>query len=307
MQIYLAFLPFFRNFAAMKLSVVIPVYRVEATLDRCVESVLAQDIEGMEVILVDDGSPDQCPAMCDAWAQKDSRIRVVHKQNGGLSDARNTGIDLAQGDHITFVDSDDWVEPGTFAALMPLTGDNDIVEYPVAERLHLEDRVYQHMEEYWLQEKAYAHTYACNKIYRKELFKDIRYPKGRIFEDVYTLPLLLRQTKRIATTAQGCYHYTWNPEGITATADGHGLAQLLEANLQNGMPMDDLYYMYLVNIQIDVWERIGAPIQLPHRKVSVHALPGRYKLKAMIQNTFGIKILCRIFKTIHLIRRPSRL
>ena len=93
----------------MKLSVIIPVYCVEATLDRCVESVLCQQVEDMEVILVDDGSPDCCPQKCDEWAQKDSRIRVIHKENGGLSDARNAALDIATGDYITFVDSDDWI------------------------------------------------------------------------------------------------------------------------------------------------------------------------------------------------------
>ena len=94
----------------MILSVIIPVYRVEATLDRCVESVLKQSIDNMEVILVNDGSPDHCPEMCDKWAQKDCRIKVIHKENGGLSDARNAGLDKTQGDYITFVDSDDWLE-----------------------------------------------------------------------------------------------------------------------------------------------------------------------------------------------------
>ena len=85
----------------MKLSVVIPVFCVESTLDRCVESVLAQDVDDMEVILVDDGSPDECPRLCDEWAKRDSRISIIHKSNGGLSDARNAGLDVARGQYIT--------------------------------------------------------------------------------------------------------------------------------------------------------------------------------------------------------------
>ena len=115
-KISLAFCSLIRTFANMKLSVIIPVYRVEDTLDRCVESVLCQSVDEMEVILVDDGSPDQCPAKCDLWAEKDARIRVIHKENGGLSDARNAGIDIAQGDFITFVDSDDYLEADTWQA-----------------------------------------------------------------------------------------------------------------------------------------------------------------------------------------------
>ena len=91
----------------MKLSIIIPVYDVEATLNQCVESVVTQDYNDFELLLIDDGSLDKCPQICDRWASKDKRIRVVHQKNGGLSDARNTGIELAQGDYITFIDSDD--------------------------------------------------------------------------------------------------------------------------------------------------------------------------------------------------------
>ena len=162
----------------MTLSVIIPVYRVEATLDRCVESVLKQHVDDMEVILVDDGSPDKCPQMCDQWAAKDQRIRVIHKQNGGLSDARNAGIDVACGDYITFVDSDDWIADNTYPPLIDKMADIDILEYAIADRLPLQEHIYNDINEYWLQEQAYTHTYAWNKIYRRHLFNDVRYPKA---------------------------------------------------------------------------------------------------------------------------------
>ncbi len=296
----------FLYFCIMKLSVVIPVYRVEKTLDRCVESVLAQGVDDMEVILVDDGSPDQCPQLCDQWAQKDRRIQVIHKTNGGLSDARNAGIDRAQGAFITFVDSDDYLAPDTYGPLLDMMGDNDMVEYSIADRLTLKDRAYDDINAYWQKERVYTHTYAWNKIYRTSLFSDVRYPKGRVFEDVYTLPSLLRKANRVVTTQHGSYHYTVNPQGITMTADGEALTQLLDGHLKGGMPMDDLYYMYLANIQIDVWERTKTPILLPYRKVEVGRLPKEYRVKAIIQNLFGIKILCRIFKIKHYVKKPSR-
>ena len=118
----------------MKLSVIIPVYRTEATLKRCVESVVSQDAADIEVILVDDGSPDRCPQLCDGWAGRDPRIKVIHKTNGGLSDARNAGIEAAQGDYLTFVDSDDYLGEQTYGPLMKLLADRpdiDILEYPV--------------------------------------------------------------------------------------------------------------------------------------------------------------------------------
>jgi len=290
----------------MKLSVVIPVYCVENTLDHCVESVLRQIVDDMEVILVDDGSPDRCPQLCDEWAGRDSRIQVIHKTNGGLSDARNAGIEMATGDYITFVDSDDWIDDNTYAPLLAMM-DGDLLEYSIADKLILADRVYSDVNEYWLKEQAYAHTFACNKIYRHSLFEHVRYPKGRVFEDVYTLPQLLRQAQKVATTSHGSYHYCWNPNGITATADGQALAQLLDAHLHSRMPVDDNYYMYLVNIQIDVRELTGLPILLPYRIIDTRRITGMAKMKAYVNNLLGINTLCRISKAIHRIKKPSRL
>lgn len=290
----------------MTLSVIIPVYRVEATLDRCVESVLRQHVDDMEVILVDDGSPDNCPEMCDKWAVKDRRVHVIHKQNGGLSDARNAGIDVACGEYITFVDSDDWISDNTYLPLLDKMADIDILEYAIADRLFLKEHIYEDISEYWLKEQAYAHTYAWNKIYRRSLFDGVRYPKGRIFEDVYTLPLLLRKAHKIATTNHGSYHYWTNPAGITATADGKALSQLLEAHLCSEMPIDDHYYMYLVNIQMDVWELTGKAIVIPKRKVKTSCTPSKYNLKALIFNILGIKTLCIISKFIHHFKEPNR-
>lgn len=289
----------------MILSVIIPVYRVEATLNRCIDSVLRQRVDAMELILVDDGSPDRCPQMCDTWAERDCRIRVIHKSNGGLSDARNAGLDIAQGDFITFVDSDDWLQENTYAPLLESIGDADIIEYSIAGRKPLADATYTDMDAYWLQGQAYCHAYAWNKIYRRQLFEEARYPEGRVFEDVYILPSLLRKAGKVKTTSHGCYHYYMNPMGITAKADGLDLAQLLDAHLEGGMPMDDNYYMYLVNIQIDVWEQTGNPLRLPYRSVNTALIARRKKLKAYILNHLGIKNLCRISKITHLLMTPS--
>lgn len=290
----------------MLLSVVIPVYRTELTLQRCVESVLNQDVDDMEVILVDDGSPDNCPESCDDWAEKDTRIKVIHKTNGGLSDARNAGIDVATGDYITFVDSDDWIADNTYATLLHNMGDNDILEYPIADRLPLQNHVYHDADTYWLHSQAYLHTYAWNKLYKRSLFDDIRYPVGKVFEDVYTLPLLLRAATTIATTDKGCYHYCYNPVGITAKADGDALSMLLDAHLQSGMPIDDEYYLHLANIQSDVFERTHRTVKLPTRRIDYRHLHGKKKIKAILLNTLGINTLCRISKFIHLFKSPSR-
>lgn len=293
-------------FVAMKLSIIIPVYLVEDTLDRCVESVLRQHVNDMEVILVDDGSPDKCPQKCDNWAKKDKRIRVIHKENGGLSDARNAALDIAIGEYITFVDSDDWISPDTYAPLLEMIGDNDLLEYTISGRPPLKDVCYENINEYWLQAQVYTHCFACNKIFRRQLFEGVRFPKGRIFEDVYALPQLLRKARKVCTTSLGLYYYTDNTKSITATAGGEGLTLLLETHLQSSMPIDDHYYMYLVNIQMDVWEQTGKPIILPLRHVNASILEGRQKAKAILLNILGINTLCKINKLIHRFKKPSR-
>ena len=290
----------------MKLSVVIPVYRAETTLKRCVESVLSQDCRAMEVILVNDGSPDDCPHQCDEWALCDARIKTIHKANGGLSDARNAGLEVATGDYLTFVDADDYLAPNTYQSLLNNMGDADILEYAISDRLILNDCTYTDMSAYWLESQAYLHTYACNKIYRRELFTSARFPKGKVFEDAYTLPLLLQQARKVKTTARGYYHYCANPKGITATAGGRELAMLLEAHLQNQMPIDDRYYLHLLNIQIDVCEQTPDAPTLTPRTVNVASFSGSKKLKAIINNILGIRLLCKIIRFVHRFKKPSR-
>ena len=297
----------------MKLSIIIPVYRTEATLDRCLKSITRQSFRDLEIILVDDGSPDRCPQLCDQWAQRDSRIIVIHRENGGLSAARNTGIERAQGDFITFVDSDDYMGEGTLEQLMPIAEGCDLLEYPIwqyygskrQKYLKLEQRSYTSGNEYWTATSAYLHTYACNKIFRSWLFDNLRFPEGKVFEDVYILPRLLQLSPRIMTTNRGTYYYCDNTQGITATATGNELRMLLEAYLTADMPMDDQYYLHLLNIQMDVCELTGDAPRLPIRRIRP-AGTLKQRLKAMALNTFGINGICKISKLIHYIKKPSR-
>lgn len=292
----------------MKLSIIIPVYRVEDTLDRCVKSVLNQDLDDFEVILVDDGSPDDCPKMCDEWAQKDHHIRVIHQTNKGLSGARNSGIDIAQGDSITFVDSDDYIAENTYAPLMQILESDstiDIIEYPVRDFDFNPPTVYTRMDDYWYFGQAYLHTYACNKIYRSSLFCDIKFPQGMVFEDANTLPQLLKKARKVMTTNQGFYHYTVNLEGITQKADGKALNMLLKPHvdiIRNSTRCDaafQQYYMHVLNIQMDVFELTGEAPILPQRPISVGNVKGLSKLKSTILNILGIKLLCNLNKVIH--------
>lgn len=290
------------------LSIIIPVYKVARTLSRCVESVLAQTGVQMEVILVDDGSPDDCPQLCNDWAARDSRVSVVHKANGGLSDARNTGLDKAKGEIITFVDSDDFLSRDTYhKVLAEMTDDVDIIEFPVyrfygSERLSFlafDNKVYTSKKDYWYQGKAYAHAYAWNKLYRRQLFDDVRFPKGVIFEDVHTLPLLLDRARAVKTIDQGLYYYCENKAGITATANGDDLESLLMAHLNHwDVTEDDEYYLHVLNIQIDVCRLTGMQPVMPEKKVADYKnFDKRLQRKGHLLNTFGLKKLCAIYRT----------
>ena len=283
----------------MKLSVIIPVYQVEQTLEQCVGSVLLQDFEDMEIILVDDASPDNCPQICDQLQQEHSNIMVIHQQNRGLSAARNTGIRAAKGEFITFIDSDDLLERNTIRPLMKFLNDNpgiDLLEYPadIKNNVHLllGENVYDNATDYWTQTRAYEHTYAWNKVYRTSLFKDVNFPEGKVFEDVWTLPQLLQKAKTVATTNQGLYHYRDNPMGITAKATGNELTSLLEAHLSSPFPTP---LIHLLNIQLDVFRHTGK-VLLPDGLPIDGKSSFTDKIKLLIYKHLGVNKLCKIHK-----------
>lgn len=244
----------------MKLSVIIPVYKVEHTLERCVKSVLEQDVDNIEIILVDDGSPDNCPAICENLAESNNRIKVIHKKNGGLSDARNAGLDIATGEYVTFVDSDDYLMADTYPVLIDLLQchqDVDMLEYILKQednkrhKVELNDEVFCSSKDYWLKTMAWKHAYAVNKIYKRSLFNGCRYAKGHTFEDLLILPQLLRHCSKIATTTRGTYVYTVNMDGISKKVNIKSVYSLLVAEAKSAWVMKtmpwsrngkDLYY-----------------------------------------------------------------
>lgn len=209
------------------ISVIIPVYKVEKYLCRCVDSVLEQTYTNMEIILVDDGSPDNCPVMCDEYARQDSRVKVIHQENAGLSGARNAGIDMAQGQWLAFVDSDDYLAADFLERLYQAcvdTGSSLSVcrwEYVRGETIPEhgtgETRVYTGREmlaNLYMPDGAYF-VVAWNKLYRKELFEDIRYPLGRIHEDEATTYRIYDKVKKAAYVDRSLYGYFVTPVSIT--------------------------------------------------------------------------------------------
>ena len=215
------------------ISVIVPVYRVEKYLERCVKSILSQTYKNLEVILVDDGSPDQCPAICDACAEKDARVKVIHQENKGLSGARNAGIDAASGEYLAFVDSDDYVSQHFIEELYQLLqdtgcaigqcrfsyvkGDGLVEEGDSAFCIYRGESLMEQL--YGPEEKATCFVVAWNKLYRAELFKEtgIRYPEGRIHEDEATTYRLFHEAKKLAFLDRALYgYYTENGGSITS-------------------------------------------------------------------------------------------
>ena len=316
----------------MKLSIIIPVYKVEHTLSQCIESVLAQSFTDYEILLIDDGSPDNCPQICDQWTEQDNRLKVIHKPNGGLSDARNVGIDRAQGEYITFIDSDDTIEKDTLSEIMnafTLHPVYQIIEYPVSVHhhsdrayiLHFEEKGYTNLHDYWIIHKGYTHAYAWNKVYHRKLFTDIRFPVGKLFEDIITVAKLLKLSGNILTISRGRYNYCENKDGLTALAGKDDLKQLLLWHLQirreyiqpqnestknniRAIHANARYELYLVNIQLDIY-RMGnttpyfTDCHIPFGFLFTQNLSIIMRGKALIIQLFGIKTLCRIHLFAH--------
>ena len=229
------------------ISVIVPIYKVEKYLDRCVESIVNQTFSVIEIILVDDGSPDNCGKMCDEWAKKDSRIKAFHKENGGLSDARNFGIEHSTAEFLIFIDSDDFIEPQMLEVLYGLitehgadvavcglyncyksgrfarcTDDNIIVcdgkkalEYVlIGDRMSVE---------------------APTKLIKREVLGDLRFLKGKTSEDAFFTPELLTRVNKLVETPKPLYNY-WHRGGSITTAPfnekGTHVIEAYEINLE---------------------------------------------------------------------------
>ena len=289
------------------LSVVIPIYNVERTLARCVESVLGQHVEGMELILIDDGSTDRSVLVANRY-QNRPHVTLIHKANGGLSDARNEGLYYAKGRYVTFVDSNDYLLPDTYAPLMAMLEahpEYDILEYSFVREtscgwktIKLPEREYTHIGDYWLGCRGYEHTYAWNKIYRRSLFDGTPWAKGRLFEDVYAMGGLLPKVHTLRTTSRGTYRYTYNPSGITVKADARGWRDLLQGHLRmlhnydfRGHADFARYYAALLNIQLATFELSG-----DERDIVLPCLPYRHTWKLCALHLLGMRRLCLLHR-----------
>jgi len=201
------------------LSIIVPVYKVENYLPKCIDSILAQTFTDFELILVDDGSPDNCPALCDAAAEKDARVRVIHQKNGGLSAARNAGLDAARGAWIGFVDSDDYIAPEMYEVLyqaVQSTGaDLALCDYAEVDEagkpcppMHVSLSGGELTgQELLKRASGLMVQLAWNKLYRRAIFTQLRYPEGKLNEDLFLIPEVCLQIQKAVVVPKALYYY----------------------------------------------------------------------------------------------------
>ena len=234
------------------ITIIVPVYNVQNYLARCVSSVMSQPYRHLEIILVDDGSPDECPRMCDEYARQDSRVKAVHKSNGGLASARNAGLDAMHGDYVYFVDSDDWIESDTVAVLLERMERHDVdvamggtivdvddgTSHPYAFDQVLQTKVYRREEALhgFLYHEGLASS-AWGKLYRASLFEGehrLRFPDGLNSEDYYLLAHLFnRMTNGLYVELKPpLYHYCQRADSICTTTeiDAHTFDKIVIAD-----------------------------------------------------------------------------
>lgn len=207
-------------------SVIVPVYKVEIYLRKAVDSVLNQTYKNLEIILVDDGSPDKCPEICDEYAQQDKRVKVIHKSNGGLSDARNKALDVMKGNLVMFVDSDDYISHDTIDGMLTALhkfqvdtvccGLNFVDEYGVAYRTEKPVESFKTTGVDIVKlivEGRYPHNYACGKLYKASLWDGFRFPAGRLYEDIATIYKVICRAKNVYCLNKSYYNYLNIREG----------------------------------------------------------------------------------------------
>ena len=259
----------------MKLSVIVPVYRAEAYLPRCVESLFAQSTEDMEIILVNDGSPDGSGTLCDGYAARfPGKIRVLHLDNGGQGRARNRGLELAVGEFIGFVDSDDWVEPDMYEKLLALMEREQADVAVCGIRKRTEDGGAESLPVWREGIPLSAAGSACNKLFRRSAIGELRFPEGLWYEDFAFSAKLLMRAGKTAFLAEDLYDYrvgqtsTMNNQNARKNLDILEIMEDLRAFTAREASADDYEYLLINHVLLDGVNRLA----LQHGPVKLEAI-----------------------------------
>lgn len=299
----------------MKLSIIIPIYNNENTLGRCLESVLLQNIDDCEILLIDDGSIDNSGIIADEYACNNNMVVAFHKPNGGLSDARNYGLDRAKGDYVTFMDSDDELAPNSLQPIIDMLDrhpEYDIVEYSVLQNagssdeclLRLDNRVYNSALD-WLSSNGCSHCWMCNKVFKSKLFATLRFPLHLKIEDMRMINELLTLNPVMVTTSHGTYKYYRNESGIMASMSN--LTALARAQM-------DIVHKHRINTRERRWHRLYMDMYDIQLYVYIHTgniliprqwvVPSFHRgitgfIKSVTLNLLGLKLSCKMFMLFH--------
>lgn len=224
------------------ITVVVPIYNVEKYLNECINSIIAQSYKNLEIILVDDGSTDRCGVLCDEYQKRDMRIRVIHQENEGLSGARNSAIDIAKGEYITFVDSDDWISQDMLEKLyqrmveidadMVVSGIESFYENGMKKSNNHNNKVFTYTKEEAFDcflFNDYLTPCVCGKLYKTSLWNGIRHPKGKLFEDQFTTYKIIDRCSKVVFLTTPLYHYRKRSDSIGHSAFGEKTYHLYEA------------------------------------------------------------------------------
>lgn len=295
------------------ISVIVPVYKVEELLPQCVDSILNQTFRDFELWLVDDGSPDRCGEMCDEYAAKDARIRVIHKPNGGLSDARNAALDKVTGEYITFVDSDDWLPPDSFQTMYDALVKNG-ADVAVGNMLSVTDEG-EEGKFYWPAEKetvltgddvfqTFCQPCAPNRLYRAEIFKELRYPVGRLYEDVFIYHNVLDHVNKLVFTGRLNYYYRLRSGSIMRSAYSIRFTDIIDAVMERVKWLEGKGQTLLANeARLFIYSRVAVAFAHLDKKVEkeakrldeVFAIYKECYSKMMQDRTIGIKQKARLW------------
>lgn len=218
------------------LSVIIPVYNVERFLEDCIISVLNQDYSDIEILLIDDGSTDSSGSICNQFQKKDSRIHVYHTENLGVGHARNLGIEKAEGDYITFVDSDDYVSQDIYAANIDLLDSDesiDIVQIPIAGKKNQQRCVEgkTNLFDMWILHNKIITNYFCDKIFRRQILEGLHFPMDMRYEDRFLFSDVLCRINKVNISAVGGYHYRSHSGQLTKQCDVRLKQDMIKANI----------------------------------------------------------------------------
>ena len=289
----------------MKISVIIPVYNVEKYLKRCLDSVINQTYRNLEIILVDDGSKDKSGKICDEYAQKDKRIIVIHKENGGVSSARNKGLDICIGDYISFIDSDDWIEEDFFEYVVNNAKDNDLLifDYYITNGkstkwIKYRKTKFEISKDECLIEltKAKLQSYLWVMIFKSELFYNIRFPQNRNYEDQAIMHLLIDKCQKIKYCNKAFYNYYQNLKGITHTVNYKNYRDFLYVNILRGRFLKKKYpkvYEYHLNYIYSAIAKLCWLYKNDEGYVIRYQFLRKFILSRLLKNIFNSKITYR--------------